>query len=101
MHQKDKKLVASRKQNLKHRYGITEEEYNQMLIQQKYSCKICGYKPDKCQTQPDKPLYVDHCHQTKVIRGLLCHKCNVALGHMNDDPEQLERAANYLRNVAA
>ena len=115
MHQKDKKLVASRKQNLKHRYGITEEEYNQMLIQQKYSCKICGYKPDKCQTQPDKcqtnysqtsarqmpdkPLYVDHCHQTKVIRGLLCHKCNVALGHMNDDPEQLERAANYLRSA--
>ena len=108
MHQKDKKLVASRKQNLKHRYRITEEEYNQMLIQQKYSCKICGHKPDKCQTNysqtsarqmPDKPLYVDHCHQTKVIRGLLCHKCNVALGHMNDDPEQLERAANYLRSA--
>ena len=93
--------MASRKQNLKHRYGITEEEYNQMLIQQKHSCKICGHKTDKCQTQTDKPLYVDHCHQTKAIRGLLCHKCNVALGHMNDDPEQLERAANYLRNVAA
>ena len=106
MHQKDKKLVASRKQNLKHRYGITEEQYDQMLIEQEYKCKICRQepdkcqtKPDKCQTQPDKPLYVDHCHQTKVIRGLLCHKCNVALGHMNDDPEQLERAANYLRSA--
>jgi hypothetical protein len=101
---KDKKLVASRKQNLKHRYGITEEEYNQMLIQQKHSCKICGHKPDKhqtqpdkYQTQPDKPLYVDHCHQTKVIRGLLCHKCNVALGHMNDDPQRLEKAISYLK----
>jgi len=91
--------VASRKHNLKHRYGITEEQYDQMLIQQKHSCKICGHKPDKYQTRPDKPLYVDHCHQTKVIRGLLCHKCNVALGHMNDDPEQLERAANYLRSA--
>ena len=104
--------MASRKHNLKHRYGITEEQYDQMLVQQKHSCKICGHKPDKCQTQPDKrqepdkcqtqpdkPLYVDHCHQTKVIRGLLCHKCNVALGHMNDDPEQLERAANYLRSA--
>lgn len=106
MHQKDKKLVASRKQNLKHRYGITEEQYDQMLIEQEYKCKICRQEPDKCQTkpnkcqtQPDKPLYVDHCHQTKVIRGLLCHKCNVALGHMNDDPEQLERAANYLRSA--
>ncbi len=96
--------MASRKQNLKHRYGITEEEYNQMLIQQKHSCKICGHKPDKhqtqpdkYQTQPDKPLYVDHCHQTKVIRGLLCHKCNVALGHMNDDPQRLEKAISYLK----
>ena len=98
--------MASRKHNLKHRYGITEEQYDQMLVEQKYKCKICRQEPDKNQTQPDKnqtqpdkPLYVDHCHRTKVIRGLLCHKCNVALGHMNDDPEQLERAANYLRNA--
>ena len=100
--------MATRKSNLKYRYGITEEEYEELLVKQKYSCKICGQKPDKSQTlpdksqtEPDKPLYVDHCHQTKTIRGLLCHKCNIALGHMNDDPEQLERAANYLRNVAA
>ena len=100
--------MASRKHNLKYRYGITEEDYEKLLVQQKYSCKICGQKPDKCQTQPDKcqtqpdkPLYVDHCHQTKAIRGLLCHKCNIALGHMNDNPEQLERAAAYLRNIAA
>ena len=107
--------MASRKHNLKYRYGITEEDYEELLVKQKYSCKICGQKPDKCQTQPDKcqtqpdkcqtqpdkPLYVDHCHQTKTIRGLLCHKCNIALGHMNDNPEQLERAATYLRNVAA
>lgn len=103
--------MASRKHNLKHRYGITEEQYDQMLVEQEYKCKICRQepdkcqtdtarqRPDKCQTRPDKPLYVDHCHQTKVIRGLLCHKCNIALGHMNDDPEQLERAANYLRSA--
>jgi len=93
--------MASRKHNLKYRYGITEEDYEELLVKQKYSCKICGQKQDKYQTQPDKPLYVDHCHQTKTIRGLLCHKCNIALGHMNDNPEQLERAATYLRNVAA
>ena len=100
--------MATRKSNLKYRYGITEKDYEELLVKQKYSCKICGQKPDKSQTlpdksqtEPDKPLYVDHCHQTKAIRGLLCHKCNIALGHMNDDPEQLERAANYLRNVGA
>jgi hypothetical protein len=98
--------MARRKDNLKYRYGITEEDYEKLLVKQKHSCKICGHKPDKdqtqpdnCQTQPDKPLYVDHCHQTKAVRGLLCSKCNLALGHMNDDPTRLERAADYLRNV--
>ena len=86
--------MASRKHNLKHRYGITEEKYEEMLEKQKHSCKICG-----CNT--NKRLYVDHCHETKQVRGLLCHQCNVALGHMNDDPIRLENAAVYLRNVAA
>lgn len=82
-------LVASRKHNLKHRYGITEDDYHKMVEKQQSKCKICG-------DQPSKPLYVDHCHKTKQIRGLLCHKCNVALGHMNDDPQRLEKAIHYL-----
>jgi len=101
-------LVASRKHNLKYRYGITEEKYKQMLIEQNYTCKICGQVSDKCQTQPDKnqtqpdkPLYVDHCHLTKAVRGLLCHQCNIALGHMKDDPVRLERAAHYIRRTTA
>ena len=57
---------------------------------QQCKCKICGNKPQK-------PLYVDHCHETKRIRGLLCHQCNVALGHMNDDPQRLEKAISYLK----
>jgi len=81
--------VASRKHNLKHRYGITEEDYNQMAEEQKHCCQICNNKPVK-------PLYVDHCHNTNKIRGLLCHKCNVALGHMNDDPKQLLKAVEYI-----
>jgi len=81
--------VASRKHNLKHRYGITEEDYNKMAERQKYCCQICDSKPIK-------PLYVDHCHNTNKIRGLLCHKCNVALGHMNDDPKQLLKAVEYI-----
>ena len=56
--------------------------------------KICGNKPQK-------PLYVDHCHETKKIRGLLCHQCNVALGHMNDDPQRLEKAISYLKESCA
>jgi hypothetical protein len=82
--------VASRKHNLKHRYGITEDDYHKMVKDQQCKCKICGNKPQK-------PLYVDHCHETKRIRGLLCHQCNVALGHMNDDPQRLEKAISYLK----
>jgi len=82
--------VASRKHNLKHRYGITEDDYYKMVEDQQCKCKICGNKPQK-------PLYVDHCHATKKIRGLLCHQCNVALGHMNDDPRRLEKAISYLK----
>ena len=81
--------VARRKDNLKYRYGITEETYEQMLKNQDHCCAICKEKPKK-------NLAVDHCHKTKQIRGLLCHKCNVALGHMNDDPQRLKKAIHYL-----
>ena len=63
--------MASRKHNLKHRYGITEEEYNQMLIQQKHSCKICGHKPDnqQCRTARQVSVEINH-RQTFVCRPL-------------------------------
>lgn len=86
--------MASRKNNLKHRYGITEDDYHKMVEDQQCKCKICGSKPIK-------PLYVDHCHETKKVRGLLCHQCNVALGHMNDDPQRLEKAISYLNESFA
>ena len=86
--------MASRKHNLKHRYGITEQEYNEMSTVQNHCCKICNCKPIK-------PLYVDDCHITNKVRGLLCHKCNVALGHMNDDPKQLLNAVEYLSSCVA
>src|SRR5690242_3768832 len=49
-------------------YGITLDDYKSLEIQQKYSCKICLKKPTK--------LYVDHCHKTGKVRGLLCINCN-------------------------
>ena len=65
-----------------------------MVEDQQCKCKICGNKPQK-------PLHVDHCHETKKVRGLLCHQCNVALGHMNDDPQRLEKAISYLNESFA
>ncbi|MGE0576133.1 MAG: endonuclease VII domain-containing protein [Reyranella sp.] len=57
-------------------------------------CKICRRPAEEGQW---KVLRVDHDHATGKIRGLLCHHCNVALGHFGDSPELLERAAEYLR----
>ncbi len=73
---------------LKKLYGITLEHYNNLLTDQQNSCKIC---------LKEVKLFVDHCHATKKVRGLLCSKCNFAIGLMDDSPERLEAAAMYLR----
>lgn len=74
---------------LKADHGITLEEFEGLAIEQKNQCAICATKTDD--------LHVDHCHASKHIRGLLCHSCNVGLGHFRDDPELLLRAITYLK----
>lgn len=69
------------------KYKISPDRYAQMWIDQDGDCAICG---------EHRELVVDHCHDTGRVRGLLCHRCNVALGWMNDQPENLRRAASYL-----
>ncbi|MCE5263250.1 MAG: endonuclease VII domain-containing protein [Deltaproteobacteria bacterium] len=73
-------------------YGITLEQYRQILKLQGNICAICGTgNPGKMGR-----FYVDHCHVTKRVRGLLCNLCNVGIGSMGDDPTRLRRAAEYL-----
>lgn len=79
-----------RAQRLKYMYGITQEEYESMLISQKNLCAICR---GKCKRGN---LGVDHCHDTGLVRGLLCENCNRALGLMKDNPDLLRIAAEYL-----
>ncbi len=75
------------------RYGITAKEYDKLLKQQNNVCKICK---QKCKTK--KFLSVDHCHSTGKIRGLLCVKCNSALGMLNDNIKYFESAIEYLKH---
>ena len=77
---------------LKKNYGISQEEYDAQLVRQNYRCAICECEPTK------KKLAVDHCHTTGKIRHLLCGPCNTGLGQFKDNPELLEKAAEYLRN---
>lgn len=71
-------------------YGIGTEEYEKILAEQNGSCKICWAEPT------GKSLAVDHCHSTGRVRGLLCSRCNQALGLFNDDCDRLQRAIKYL-----
>jgi len=81
-----------RKHILKSRYGITLEQYDDMLKDQEYVCKICG--TDKLGGQGR--FKVDHDHITGKIRGLLCNLCNRGLGYFKDNIEFLTRAIQYL-----
>jgi len=81
-----------RKAHLKLKFGILPEQYEQMLKNQNGGCAICGKK----KTENGTSLPIDHCHETKVIRGILCHRCNIGLGYFGDDQSLLEKAIKYL-----
>lgn len=74
-------------------YGISLNDYNNLYISQKECCAIC----EKHQTTFSKNLFVDHCHSTGKVRGLLCHKCNSGLGQFEDNKAYLEKAILYLQ----
>ena len=79
--------------DLKRLYGITLNEYNQMLVEQENRCKTCGT------TNPGGKygkFMVDHCHITNKVRGLLCKSCNIALGEIKDNRQTLLNMLQYL-----
>ena len=78
-------------------FGIDNDRYNEMFALQAGKCDICG----KHQMELNKRLCVDHCHETGKIRGLLCHSCNVAIGFLGDDIENLNCAIMYLNKHIA
>jgi hypothetical protein len=63
-------------------------------------CKVCRRDPADVDGHRYPRLFVDHDHQTGAVRGLLCHGCNTAAGHLSDDPERAVRLAEYLREHA-
>jgi hypothetical protein len=84
--------MTRRKHHLRRVYGLSLEEYDAMLDRQGGVCAICKKKPDE-----GKPLFIDHCHVTGMVRGLLCHKCNMVLAFGNDNPDILHAAIAYLQ----
>jgi hypothetical protein len=84
---KDKIKPKARGRQLRYLYGITQEDYNNLLSSQNSKCAICGN---------ERSLVVDHDHNTGKIRGLLCAQCNFMIGLASDDNAILTRAVEYL-----
>lgn len=77
--------------HLKRKFGITLETYDDLFTRQGGVCAICQRPP-----RDDISLHVDHEHETGRVRGLLCFRCNNALGDFDDDPVRLFQALAYL-----
>ena len=84
----EEKLLRNRKQTVAY-YGLTLEDYDVILKTQKGVCAICS-------EAPEGNLHIDHNHTTNEVRGLLCGKCNRAIGLLNDDVSLFSKAINYL-----
>jgi hypothetical protein len=87
--------AGERDRHYKSHYGISTDEYNEILLSQNGRCLICGAEPD------GRALDVDHDHETGKVRGLLCHRCNLGVGIFEDDPDLLTAVAEYLKTKEA
>ena len=88
---------VTKQQMVRHRereYGVTEEQYNNMILSQNNLCAICS--------QPStRTLNVDHDHETGKVRALLCINCNLGIGNFQDSLVYLQNAVDYLNHHAA
>ncbi len=88
----EKAALFRRRSMLKRIYGLSLEDYDNMVEQQNEVCGICG-------KVVEGNLLVDHCHATRKIRGLLCNNCNLGLGYFRDNLDILASATSYLLNI--
>lgn len=88
---KDEYREARREARLLKVYGIASADYERMAAEQDSKCAICS------EAVEDRALFhVDHCHETGAISGLLCSRCNQAIGLLRDDPRIIRLAADYV-----
>ncbi len=73
------------------RLGLSPEEYDALVDRHNGRCGICQGAPNGI-----GGLHIDHDHASGKVRGLLCHSCNVSIGHFRDDPDLLRQAAEYI-----
>ena len=84
---------------LKRAYGITLDEYEELLSKQDSKCAICGIDNNGKYRNKPRAFAVDHCHTTGKIRGLLCSDCNTGIGLLKDNINFLQSAIKYLNKL--
>jgi Recombination endonuclease VII len=87
---REKPRRARRANHLKSTYGITLDEYDQMLKTQGGGCFICYAPPGR------RALNIDHCHSSGKVRALLCDHCNMALGQVRENMDTLKAMIAYI-----
>lgn len=82
---------ANTNSRFKKSYGIDLNQYNQLFSNQNGCCAVC----EQHQTELSRKLVVDHCHSSQIVRGLLCHSCNTALGLLKEKTKTMHNLINY------
>lgn len=96
----DEFTFQRRRRELRQKYGLTPQQYEDMLHKQGGLCACCGKPPGHAQTKPSvRYLAVDHCHRTGRVRGLLCVPCNLIIGNACEDDAVLRAAISYLAKI--
>lgn len=93
----DRRKIIKRRYWLKIHYGITPEQYDEILAAQDGRCACCETRTPG----GTGGFAVDHCHTTGKIRGLLCSNCNAGIGKLGDGVEGVARALAYLQRSEA
>lgn len=90
--------IQARQTLLKTKYGLSLDDYDKMLKEQKGVCAICFQKEKVISNKKGgiDRLRVDHSHRNDQVRGLLCQNCNFGLGHFKDNITFLKSAIDYL-----
>jgi hypothetical protein len=84
-------VAAARRNTLWWNYGLSWQDFQDMLARQKGACALCRRKFGK-----QRPCCIDHCHKWRKARRLLCRTCNTGLGCFEDNPLFLRRGADYV-----
>lgn len=93
---KEKRRQIYRKSWLKRKYGMAVEDYEKMFQKQNGRCAICGSE-NSGGKHSSETFMVDHCHKSEKVRGLLCNRCNLAIGVLSDDTWLIEKILQYVK----